>query len=134
MGIFKRKEKRSADGMVEVGDNLLTALIGGSSEVTKAEALQIPTVSACVNLIADRISALPIKLYRENGKEVEEITEDNRLNMLNHDTGDTINATEMKKLWIRDYFLGKGSYTYIERNLFNEPIIVTAGAPCILLQ
>ena len=121
MGIFKRKEKRSADGMVEVGDNILTALIGGSSEVKKAEALQIPTVSACVNLIADRISALPIKLYRENGKEVEEITEDNRLNMLNHDTGDTINATEMKKLWIRDYFLGKGSYTYIERNLFNEP-------------
>ena len=121
MGLFKRKEKRNADGMVEVGDNLLTALIGGSSEVTKAEALQIPTVAACVNLIADRISALPIKLYRENGKEVEEITEDNRLNMLNHDTGDTINATEMKKLWIRDYFLGKGSYTYIERNMFNEP-------------
>lgn len=120
MGLFKRKEKRNADGMVEVGDNLLTALIGGSSEVTKAEALQIPTVAACVNLIADRISALPIKLYRENGKEVEEITKDNRLNMLNHDTGDTINATEMKKLWIRDYFLGKGSYTFIERNLYNE--------------
>lgn len=122
MGLFKRKEKRAGDGMAGVSDNLLTALIGGSSEVTKSEAIQIPTVAACVNLIADRISALPIKLYRQEGKEVTEITEDKRLDMLNHDTGDTINATEMKKLWIRDYFLGKGSYTYIERNLFNEPM------------
>ncbi len=122
MRFFTRKEKRSAEsGQVEVKDNLLTALIGGNSEVTKKEALQIPTVSACITLIADRISSLPIKLYRQDGKEVTEITEDKRLDLLNHDTGDTINASELKKLWIRDYFLGKGSYTYIERNLYNEP-------------
>ena len=121
MRLFKRKEKRAADGTVGIEDCLLSAMLGGNIEVTKAEALQIPTVAACVNLIADRISALPIKLYRENGKEVEEITDDKRLYMLNHDTGDTINASEMKKLWVRDYFLGKGSYTYIERNMYNEP-------------
>ena len=119
--LFKRKEKRAADGAVGIEDCLLSAMLGGNIEVTKAEALQIPTVAACVNLIADRISALPIKLYRENGKEVEEITDDKRLCLLNHDTGDTINASEMKKLWVRDYFLGKGSYTYIERNMYNEP-------------
>ena len=121
MRLFKRKEKRAADGTVGIEDCLLSAMLGGNIEVTKAEALQIPTVAACVNLIADRISALPIKLYRENGKEVEEITDDKRLCLLNHDTGDTINASEMKKLWVRDYFLGKGSYTYIERNMYNEP-------------
>lgn len=122
MKLFTRKEKRSAEsGKVEMEDHLLTALIGGNSEVTKKEALQIPTVSACITLIADRISSLPIKLYRQDGKEVIEITEDRRLDLLNHDTGDTINAAELKKLWIRDYFLGKGSYTYIERNVYNEP-------------
>ena len=121
MRLFKRKEKRAADGTVGIEDCLLSAMLGGNIEVTKAEALQIPTVAACVNLIADRISALPIKLYRENGKEVEEITDDKRLCLLNHDTGDTINASEMKKLWVRDYFLGKGSYTYIERDMYNEP-------------
>lgn len=120
MGLFNRKEKRS-DGAAAFDDPLLTALIGGSSEVTKKEALQIPTVSACITLIADRISSLPIKLYRQDGKEVAEITEDKRLDLLNHDTGDTINASELKKLWIRDYFLGKGAYTYIERDLYNEP-------------
>ncbi|MCM1335657.1 MAG: phage portal protein [Bacteroides sp.] len=122
MKLFSRKEKRSAEGgSVGIEDSLLTALIGGGSEVTKKEALQIPTVSACITLIADRISSLPIKLYRQDGKEVTEIVEDRRLDLLNHDTGDTINASELKKLWIRDYFLGKGAYTYIERNLYNEP-------------
>lgn len=120
MGLFNRKEKRS-DGAAAFDDPLLTALIGGNSEVTKKEALQIPTVSACITLIADRISSLPIKLYRQDGKEVAEITEDKRLDLLNHDTGDTINAAELKKLWIRDYFLGKGAYTYIERDPYNEP-------------
>lgn len=123
MGLFKKKEKRSAEtGEAYFSDSLLTAIIGGGSTVTKEQALQIPTIAACVNLIADRISALPIKLYREEGSEVVEIKDDNRLRLLNHDTGDTINASEMKRLWVRDYFLGKGSYTYIERNIVNEPI------------
>lgn len=122
MRLFRRKEKRSENsGTVEVEGGLLSAMLSGSTGITKEQALQIPTIAACVTLIADRISALPIKLYRQNGKKVEEITEDKRLNMLNHDTGDTINATEIKKLWIRDYFLGKGAYTYIERNMYNEP-------------
>lgn len=121
MSIFRRKEKRSNDGSVEVQDPLLRAMLDGSSDITKEQALQIPTLAACVNIIADRISALPIKLYREDGKEVTEITGDKRLELLNHDTGDTINASELKKLWVRDYFLGKGSYTYIGRNMYNEP-------------
>lgn len=121
MSIFRRKEKRSNDGSVEVQDPLLRAMLDGSSDITKEQALQIPTLAACVNIIADRISALPIKLYREDGKEVTEITGDKRLELLNHDTGDMINASELKKLWVRDYFLGKGSYTYIGRNMYNEP-------------
>lgn len=122
MGLFRKKEKRSVEASsVGFTDSLLTAIIGGDSTVTKEQALQIPTIAACVNLIADRISALPIKLYREEGSEVVEIKDDKRLRLLNHDTGDTINAAEMKRMWVRDYFLGKGSYTYIERSIVNEP-------------
>ncbi len=68
MKLFNRKEKRANDGVVSFEDGLLSAILGGSSEVTKKEALQIPTVAACITLIADRISSLPIKLYREDGK------------------------------------------------------------------
>ena len=120
MKLFGRKEKRNDSGAAGFSDGLLSALIGGVCTVTKAEALQIPTVAACVNVIAGKISALPVKLYRQSENDVEEITGDSRLRLLNHSTGDTVNATELKKLWVRDYFLGKGSYTYIARNLFNE--------------
>ena len=122
MNLFRRKEKRTNDGTVGISDALLKAILDGSSVITKEQALMIPTLNACIELIAGRISTLPIKLFREEGKKVIEITEDKRLDLLNHDTGDTINAAEMKKLWVRDYFLGKGAYTYIERNLFNDPV------------
>lgn len=121
MGLFSRKkEKRSDEGTVGFADALLTALIGGGSKVTKAQAMQIPTVAACITLIADRIAALPIKLYRKEAEKVNEILDDNRIRLLNGDTGDTLNATEMRKRWVRDYFLGKGAYTYIHRTVTNE--------------
>lgn len=121
MGLFSRKkEKRSDEGTVGFADALLTALIGGGSKVTKAQAMQIPTVAACITLIADRIAALPIKLYRKEAEKVTEILDDSRIRLLNGDTGDTLNATEMRKRWVRDYFLGKGAYTYIHRTVTNE--------------
>lgn len=103
---------------VQFDDALLIALLGGSASINKEQAMQIPTVRACIGLIADRISALPIKLYEETAGEVKEITDDKRLRLLNGDTGDTLNATELKKRWIIDYFLGKGAYTYILRDAF----------------
>lgn len=120
MGLFRRKEKRDEGSAASFSAGLLSALLGGAGTVTKAEALQIPTVASCVNIISERISALPVKLYRQEGSKVGEMTADKRLRLLNHDTGDTVNATELKKLWVRDYFLGKGSYTYIARDLFGE--------------
>lgn len=120
MRLFGRREKRGDSGTVELEKPLLSVLLGKGGSITKEQALQIPTVAACVNLIADRISALPIRLYRQDGKKAVEITEDRRIELLNRDTGDTVNAAGMKRLWVRDYFLGKGAYTYIERNIFGE--------------
>lgn len=125
MKLFRKKEKRSENtGTGEAAGGILTAFFGKNAVITKEQALEIPTVASCVSLIAERIAALPVKLYRQDGKKVTEILEDKRLDMLNHDTGDTINASEMKKLWVRDYFLSKGSYTYIERNMYNEPTAI----------
>lgn len=121
MGLFRRKkENRSGEDTVGFADALFTALIGGGSTVTKAQAMQIPTVAACITLIGDRIAALPIKLYRKETEKVIEILDDNRIRLLNGDTGDTLNATEMRKRWVRDYFLGGGAYTYIRRTNTNE--------------
>ena len=57
-----------------------------------------------------------MQLFRENGEETEEIKDDNRVRMLNDDTGDMLNAYQMKKAWVTDYYDGRG-YIYINRHL-----------------
>lgn len=122
MGLFRKKEKRAEEtGTATFDSSLLTALLNGSSQsITKANAMQVPTVAACINMIAEKIAELPIKLYEKSDGEVKEIADDNRIKLLNGDTGDTINATELRKRWIADYFLGKGSYTYIDKDVFGK--------------
>ncbi len=78
------------------------------------EAMKVPAFSGCVNLIADTIAMIPIKLYkRENGK-VQEAEDDTRVILLNRDTGDSLDGVQFKKAMVRDYF-GKGGYAYINR-------------------
>ncbi len=120
MAFFQKKEKRAESDIVTADDNLLKALIGGTAAIDKASAMEIPAVQACIDLISDIVSTLPIKLYEEKDGEVTEISDDPRVRLLNGDTGDTLNGTELKKLWVLDYFLGKGSYTYIDRDVYSK--------------
>lgn len=113
----KHKEEVRADtnpetGQVVESDLLLSALLG-KTVVTKEKALEVPTVQACINLIAGTISSLPVNLYRkgEDGK-VEEVR-DRRTFLLNNDTGDTLTASQFWRAMIEDYYLGKGGYAYI---------------------
>lgn len=120
MGLFKRKKKiEQRDG--EINENsadiaLLNALIGTSDNITFEDALQIPSVSASIDFISGICARVPVQLFRENGEETEEIKDDNRVRMLNDDTGDMLNAYQMKKAWVTDYYDGRG-YIYINRHL-----------------
>ncbi|MCO1599834.1 phage portal protein [Desulfosporosinus nitroreducens] len=118
---FSQKEKRADVTAVEptTDDVLLRALLG-SSAVTKTEALNIPSVKSCINFVADTVSMLPIKLYQEKDGKAEEVKGDKRVNLLNDDTGDTLDAVQFWRALINDYFLGKGGYAYVkkERNQF----------------
>lgn len=122
MGLFKwrkSKEIRADTEMVEKimdGDVLLKAFFGGKNEITQEMALQIPEVSSCISIIADLIAATPIKLYRESEGETKEVQGDRRLRLINDETGDTLNANEFWHAIVRDYFLGKGGYAYIQWN------------------
>lgn len=95
-------------------DVLLRALLGGSS-ITKKEALNIPSVKSCINFIADAVSMIPIKLYKENDGKADEVKNDNRVKLLNDDTGDTLDAVQFWRALIADYYLGKGGYAYIRK-------------------
>lgn len=116
----KRKEEIRADTNVKTGDIvesdvLLNALLGRQT-VTKEKALEIPTIQACINLIAGTISSLPINLYRKDGEGNIEEVKDRRTFLLNNDTGDTLTATQFWRAILEDYYLGKGGYAFINWN------------------
>lgn len=104
----------------ETVDDLYIELTGKKKEVVinKDNALEIPMVNSCLNLISSKIATIPIKLYRSRSKDgvIEEIFNDNRLTLLNKDTGDTIGAFELKENLITDYLLSGKSYCYIQKD------------------
>lgn len=120
MGLFNRNKKKPEireDTQVDasvISDPLLRALIGGEG-VDRDTIMNIPAISACVNMIADTVSSLKIKLYRKDKDRIEEVTDDHRTFLLNEDTGDTLDAVQFKKAMITDMFLGRGGYAYVNR-------------------
>lgn len=81
--------------------------------MTRERAVQIPTVAGTIDEIASTVANIPIKLYRRDGKKVTEVKNDKRVFLLNKETGDTLDAYQMKKAMIRDYFLGGAGYCYV---------------------
>jgi len=115
-----KKEERAEDVISQAETALLKALLGNTT-VTKTEALNIPSVKSCITFIADTVSMIPIKLYRDNNGKAEEVKNDNRIILLNDDTKDTLDAVQFWRAIITDYFLGKGGYAYINRR-FNDVV------------
>ena len=104
----------------EVSDVLLDALLRGEP-ITREQAMTIPAVSSAVNFIAGQIASMPVKLYWRkedaNGKSyVESRDDDERVIMLNTDTGDTLNGYELKRAMVADYLMGRGGYAYIQKS------------------
>lgn len=76
--------------------------------------MQIPAFSACVELIANTVSMIPINLYFKDSDGIHEVVDDVRPQLLNRDPGDTLDAVQMKKALIIDYF-DKGGYAFIKK-------------------
>jgi HK97 family phage portal protein len=114
MGLFDKIFRRNDESVnIEVAFGLKQI-----SNITREQALEIPAVSAAVNFIAGTIASLPIRLYNsnDNAQTAIEITEDNRLYLLNEESGDTLNPTEIKRAVIRDMLLDGTGYMHIGRN------------------
>lgn len=98
----------------ECDDVLLQALLH-NEVITRDKVMTLPAVNGAVDFIANTIAAMPIKLYKHKDGKVEEVIDD-RVKMLNGDTGDTLDAFQMKKAMVEDYLLGKGGYCYIRKD------------------
>lgn len=112
---FNRKEERAAEDPRDTVEDVLLKALLGNVNVTKEEALNIPSVKSCINFIADTVSMIPIKLYQATEGKADEINNDNRVRLLNDETGDTLDAVQFWRALVTDYFLGKGGYAYIRR-------------------
>lgn len=121
MGLFSKREDTTAitsneDVVVSAPDDVLLSALLNDVRITKTNAMNIAATAACINKISDTIAAIPIKLYKKNAEgDVEEILNDSRTTLLNTETGDTLNANDMKNAIIMDYYLGGGGYVYIHR-------------------
>lgn len=112
----KSREERAED--LGVRDLLLGAGLIEDS-ITRTEALNIPTLSGCVELISSLVASVPIKLFREENGRVAEVKDDIRIKLLNEETGDTLTSFEMKKALVIDYLLMGNGYIYINKEKGN---------------
>lgn len=124
--IFKKKIKNEANKETIIDENsvsdvILKTLLEGE-KIDREKVLMIPAVSSAVGLICDSFAMIPFKLYKKTTKEGKKQTtevEDNRVNIINYDTGDTLDGFQFKKAIAEDYLLGKGGYAYINKKKNN---------------
>jgi HK97 family phage portal protein len=111
-----KKENRDAINTGLTLDQILSSYVG-ASEITKTQAMMVPSVASCVNLISDTVASLPIKLYEINDEQetTEEVKGDPRIALLNVDTGDTLNPYMMKKAMVEDLLMDGAGYIYINK-------------------
>lgn len=111
MGLRDYFKRSTPETYIE--DPVLRAIMS-KGEITKEDALTIPSIAGAVDFIANCVACMPVKLYRYTNGSVEEV-EDTRVPLLNGDTGDTLNGYQLKKAMVTDYLLDKGGYAFIKR-------------------
>ena len=117
MGLFDVFRKRDTEPeQIEkiVDDVLLKALLEGET-ITREKAMTLPCVNGAVDFISNAIASMPVKLYKVRDGKVEERFDDDRVKMLNGDTGDTLDGFQMKKAMVSDFLMGKGGYCFIQK-------------------
>ena len=124
MGIFNfsfnKREASNSDLVIDKTEKELRDVLLGNSVkpeivVTRDNVMQIPTLASGVNMISKLIASLPIKMYEIVDGEVNEITDDNRLKLLNLQAEKTMSAYHMKESLIKDYLLDGNGFVYIKK-------------------
>lgn len=97
----------------------IDSFFGSSVLISEEQAMQIPSVSASIDLITGSIAQLNFKLMKKDD-ETGEVTlrnDDYRLYLLNRQPNENMDAYSYKREMVKDYLLYGASDTVIERNL-----------------
>jgi HK97 family phage portal protein len=106
---FRKQEQRATLEEILIESGVLT------SSVSKHQALNIPAVTACVELISTTVASLPIKLFKEVDETTETVKDDPRIALVNDDTEDILDGFQWKKAMVEEFLLLGGGYSYIKR-------------------
>ncbi|HLO11606.1 MAG TPA: phage portal protein [Pseudoneobacillus sp.] len=129
MGLFDRfSRKRDAEerGMTSYNNTNLSGTIFSmfttNSEITEEDAMKIPAVVACIELISGSIAQLPVYLYKQNAEgEVERVGDDKRLFLLNNEPNDLLNGYNLKRKIVKDYlFYG---VSYVKKEMARNDVV-----------
>lgn len=116
MGLFNfNKREQEIEQTEPVVDDVLLKALLDNEVITRDKVLTLPCVNGAVDFISNCVASMPVKLYKVKDGKVEE-QEDDRVKLLNGDTGDTLDGFQMKKAMVEDYLLGKGGYCYIAKS------------------
>lgn len=115
MAFWNRNEKRDDEDTGTVSfDAALFAALTGSTTATEQIAMELPAVRSAVGFLADTIASLPVRMYRKKGGKSREVLDDYRLELVNRETGDLLDAHVWKQAVVRDYLIYGSGYTYVD--------------------
>lgn len=132
------KEEKVLDES-QVSDQLLRAWFS-EENITREKAMQVPSVAGAICEIARTVASIPIRLYKKENGKVIEMEGDRRVYLLNEETGDTLDANQMKQALVRDYYLGRGGFVYVDwagmevnslRYVYSEYVSIAPNADVI---
>ncbi|MCI8285239.1 MAG: phage portal protein [Firmicutes bacterium] len=115
MGKRERRAKEPEEVILN-GDALeetLRALMADRS-ITIKDALGVPSIAACTELISSTVAALPVRLFEKKDGVITELQDDYRLRLLNNEPGDLLDALQWKKALVRDYLLSGNGYSFVD--------------------
>lgn len=107
---FRAKKEPVQEKQITNEEQFYFTLDEGLTEVRDREVMNIPIVYSCVNLIADLLSTIDFKLYDTKTKN---IIDDNRVNLLNYNTGTYITPADFRKSLYMDALIYGHSHAYI---------------------
>lgn len=119
LDVFHAKDEATEDRQSEVTlDDVLLRAVLNDEKIDRQKALMIPAVASDVDRVSNAFATIPFRLYKrtmEGEEVVVEPVEDERVKILNTETGDTLDGFSMKKAICEDYLLGKGGFCFIRR-------------------
>lgn len=111
-------QKDVDEALIQEADTVRDLMLSSNSKIeviSREQALNIPAFSFARNFISEAIAGLEIKLYKIEDNKIIEIKDDNRVKLLNDDTGDLLTGYQMKKAVIEDSLLNGSGHIYINK-------------------